>query len=81
MRIKTINEHVVVRALQKRRLSTTAAALAEYLDSQGYDTSSRAVATALRRPVEDGRVSRTWRRSKQQASYRFVRLKAKDGEE
>lgn len=50
----------------------TAADIATHLG-----TDSRAVATALRQPVEDGRVARTWRRSKQKASYRFVRLKAK----
>jgi hypothetical protein len=57
----------VVKALKSRGLSTTAAALAGSLQ-----TSSRAVATALRQATDDGRVRMTfkgWR-----AWYRFVRL-------
>lgn len=75
MIVSRINEHVVVRALQKRRLSTTAKALVASLIDDGFDTTSRAVATALRQPVADGRVSINY--GKAVARYRFVRLRAK----
>ena len=63
-----------VMALKRRDLSTTARQLAEYMGA----TDSRAVATALRKPVEDGRVKiRHTRGLGFGAEYRFVRLKAK----
>lgn len=59
-----------VRALQKLRLSSSAAIVAAHLG-----TTSRAVATALRSAVADGRVRRRF--TKGIAWYRFVRLTAK----
>lgn len=61
-----------VRALKEIGLSTPAARLAERMG-----TTSRAVATALRQPCHDGRVS--WNFRKGVAWYRFVRLSAKGG--
>ena len=62
-----------VMALKRRDLRTTARALADYLG-----TDSRAVATALRKPVKDGRVKIRYTRGLGfGAEYRFVRLKAK----
>lgn len=69
----TITGDQVVAVLKQLGTAQTAASIAANM----IGTDSRAVATALRQPVDDGRVSRTWRRSKQQASYRFVRLAAK----
>jgi hypothetical protein len=60
-----------VKALKARNLSTTAKRLAEYMG----ETQSRAVATALRNPVKDGRVKVCF--SGGLTYYRFVRLKAK----
>jgi hypothetical protein len=56
-----------VRALKEVGLSTTAALLA-----QRMGVTSRHVATALRQPVKDGRVTRRF--VKGRAWYRFVRL-------
>lgn len=63
----TITAEDCVRALQQHRNSTTAAELAVILD-----TSSRAVATALRGPTGDGRIKMTFRKGR--AWYRFIRL-------
>lgn len=66
-----------VLALKKHGLSTTAKELAECIGM----TDSRAVATALRKPVRDGRVSINYKRGLGLgAHYRFVRLTAKGGE-
>lgn len=62
-----------VRALKNEGLSTTAKCLAQHLP--GSD--SRAVATALRKAVKDGRV--TWTFKKGIAFYRFKRLTPKEG--
>lgn len=59
-----------VRALKERKLSTSAAGVAAMLG-----TDSRAVATALRKPVRDGRVRSSFKKGI--AWYRFVRLTAK----
>ncbi len=62
-----------VKALKARNLSTTAKQLAEYMG----ETDSRAVATALREPVRDGRVKIHYARGiGLVANYRFVRMKA-----
>lgn len=61
-----------VRALKQHGLSTSAKNIAVMLGN----TDSRAVATALRKPTRDGRVS--WTFKKGIAFYRFVRLKAKE---
>ncbi len=61
-----------VMALKRRNLNSTAKELADYLG-----TDSRAVATAMRKPVRDGRVTIRYTRGLGfGASYRFVRLKA-----
>ena len=60
-----------VRALKARKTAHTASDIAGDLGS-----TSRAVATALRRPVEDGRVACRYMKTGI-AHYRFVRLKAK----
>lgn len=57
-----------VRALKNRGLSTTAKCLAQFLP--GAD--SRAVATALRKATNDGRVSIRYKKGI--ALYRFKRL-------
>jgi hypothetical protein len=64
MSIKAID---CVIALKKHKLSTSAKSLALLLS-----TDSRAVATALRQPVNDERISRTFKKGI--AFYRFVRL-------
>ena len=61
-----------VSALKKIGLSATAKYIAEQLA-----TDSRAVATSLRGPVDDGRVSITYRFGGGIALYRFKRMKAK----
>lgn len=64
-----------VMALKRRNLATTASELAEHIG----ETDSRAVATALRKPVKDGRVKIRYTRGLGfGASYRFVRLKARE---
>lgn len=60
----------VVRGLKSGKRSMPAKIIGEWLG-----TDSRAVATALRKPVKDGRVSCTYRRGI--AWYRFKRLKPK----
>lgn len=70
--MSSITADMCVRALKDHKLSTTAKVVAELLG-----TSSRAVATALRAPCEDGRVSRRFKKGI--ALYRFVRLKPKQG--
>ena len=70
----SITAEQCVMALKRRNLRTTAKALAEYIG----ETDSRAVATALRQPVRDGRVKIRYTRGLGfGAEYRFVRLKAK----
>lgn len=59
-----------VQALKKRKLSTSASALAAWIG-----TDSRAVATALRGPVRDGLVTISFKRGI--GFYRFVRLNKK----
>lgn len=60
------------------RSSQPAAALAGYLSKQkGGPVTSRAVATALREAVSDGRVKINYPKGLQVATYRFVRLTAK----
>lgn len=61
-----------VQALKQHKLSLKAAQLADIMG-----TDSRAVATALRGPVKDGRVH--WHFKKGVAWYRFVRQTAKAG--
>ena len=61
-----------VRALKDIRLSTPAKTLADRLGS-----TSRAVATSLRQPCNDGRVSFTFKKGVMW--YRFVRLSVKKG--
>lgn len=67
---KKITAEQAVRELQAVGLSTNAAALADRMG-----TTSRAVATALRSPTQDGRVSITYRKGI--GFYRFKRLRAK----
>lgn len=59
-----------VLALKKRKLSTSASALAALIG-----TDSRAVATALRGPIRDGLVTISFKRGI--GFYRFVRLNKK----
>ena len=61
-----------VKALKKHGLTTTAKVVAQLLD-----TDPRAVATALRLPVNDGRVSRRFKKGI--AWYRFNRLTPNGG--
>lgn len=70
--MKRITAADCVLSLKLHKLSINAAALA---DIMGAD--SRAVATALRGPVKDGRVH--WHFKKGVAWYRFVRQTAKKG--
>ena len=68
--MKITAEQCVV-ALKKRGLSTTAKDLAEFIGM----TDSRAVATALRQPVKDGRVTINYKRGQGLgAHYRFKRM-------
>ncbi len=68
-----VTAEMCVIALKHRNLSTTAKGLAEYIGM----TDSRAVATALREPVRDGRVKIHYARGiGLGANYRFVRMKA-----
>lgn len=67
-----VTAEMCVLALKTLKHSTTAKALAEFMG-----TESRNVATALRGPTSDGRVS--WTAKNGIARYRFVRLKAKSG--
>lgn len=71
---KTCKITAVDAVLELKRLgtATTARELAYYLG-----TTSRAVATALRGPVKDGRIKITYHRKTQQATYRYLRLNAK----
>jgi len=62
--------------LKKRGLSTTAESIALAMTHAGCATTSRAVATALRSAVNDGRVTITFRRGR--GFYRFVRLTPKE---
>lgn len=74
----TITGDQAVAALKNLGTASCAATIAGYLTmTLGGFVDSRAVATALRGPVDDGRVTLTWRRKAGRASYRFVRLKAK----
>ncbi|MCA2999850.1 MAG: hypothetical protein ING75_14735 [Rhodocyclaceae bacterium] len=66
----------VVLALKRNKNSMTAKNLAKVLG-----TSSRAIATALRTAVEDGRVSINYKLLRNTALYRFVRLTAKPAQE
>lgn len=68
--MKSITADYVVRALRDGQRRLRAAHLAYILG-----TTSRAIATALRGPVRDGRVHVLWRKGL--AHYRFVRLTAK----
>lgn len=70
--MKRITADDCVRALKARKTAHPASAVAKDLGS-----TSRAVATALRGPVKDGRVS--WNFKKGIALYRFVRLNPKKG--
>lgn len=65
--MKKITADDAVRALKKHGLATTAKTIAKLLE-----TDSRAVATALRLPVDDGRVTRRFKKGI--ALYRFKRL-------
>jgi len=60
-----------VRALKTHGLSSSAKVISQFVDAD-----SRAVATAMRQPVRDGRVTITWKRGI--AFYRFKRLKPTD---
>jgi hypothetical protein len=71
MKTKITCEQAVL-VLKELRLSSTAKIVAAELN-----TDSRAVATALRAAVKDGRVS--WSFKKGIAWYRFVRLSPKKG--
>lgn len=74
----SITGELCVLALKGLGHSSRAKTVAGYITSVlGVPTDSRAVATALRVPVSDGRVSCSYRRNTGVASYRFVRLKAK----
>jgi hypothetical protein len=66
-----------VLALKKHKLSISAKDLLYLLPG----SSSRAVATALRKPTEDGRVKLIWKRKLGVAYYRFVRLSPKLSEQ
>lgn len=72
--MKRITTDDAVRALKARKTAHPASAIAADLG-----VSSRAVATALRRAVNDGRVSINFRpiRRTGVATYRFVRLTSK----
>ena len=65
--MKKITADDAVRALKKHGLTARAKIVAELLE-----TDSRAVATALRLPVKDGRVSMKFKKGI--ALYRFKRL-------
>jgi len=60
---------LVLKALKK---SAKAKDIAEVLG-----TDSRAVATALRKPTNDGRIACTFKRKQNLCTYRFIREKAK----
>jgi antitoxin component of RelBE/YafQ-DinJ toxin-antitoxin module len=62
----------VVRALKRLRKSSDAKQIAAAL---GIDD-TRAVATAARRPVKDGRITINYRGRSNAATYRFVRIAA-----
>jgi hypothetical protein len=64
----------VVLKLKRLRVSMSAKSIAQSM-GVAWGIDSRAVATALRKPVKDGRVSCHYRKGL--AHYRFVRLKAK----
>lgn len=73
---ENITGRQVVLALQAMKRSVPATEIAEYI---GY-TDARAVATAARQPVKDGRITMTYRKPKgdklqRRGFYRFVRLK------
>jgi predicted transcriptional regulator len=68
---KTITAEDCVLALKARKTAHTASDIAGDLGS-----TSRAVATALRMPVKDGRISARFTKEGVMY-YRFVRLKAK----
>lgn len=65
-----INDVDIVVALQRLKRTVTAKEIAEELGTD--DT--RAIATAARKPVEDGRITRRYPRKHAVAVYRFVRF-------
>lgn len=72
-----ITGEMVVRALKEIGRTESAKAIAQKLGT----TDTRAIATALRAPVADGRVTINYRHRKAMrgvALYRFVRLTAKE---
>ena len=76
MSTNTVTGEMCVQRLKHHRISMTAKQIAESLGTGD----SRAVATALRKPVEDGRVKINYKRGLGfGAYYRFVRLTAKGG--
>lgn len=70
--MKRITASDCVLALKLHKLSINAAALADIMG-----TDSRAVATALRKPTSDGRVSIHYKKGI--GWYRFVRMSPKKG--
>lgn len=64
-----------VLALRALRTSHPARLIASYMNAHGFPgVDSRAVATALRGAVKDGRVTCNYRKRGADASWRFVRL-------
>lgn len=77
MASEKITGEMVVRALKAIGRSETVKAIAAKLGT----TDTRAIATAARAPVKDGRITISYRHSKRNrgvALYRFVRLTAKE---
>lgn len=75
MSTRTINAHNVVLTLKLAGRAMDARTIAELLGG----TDSRAVATAARKPVADGRIKIRYPRGLNRALYRFVRMTAKAG--
>lgn len=72
---KRITVEQAVRALRSLGAAATAKAIAASMSDEAGEVTSRAVATALRQPVSDGRVTINFKR--RVPTYRFIRLIAK----
>lgn len=69
-----ITGEAVVRALKELGFASTAGCIAAHLGT----TDTRAIATAARKPVADGRITMRFLRRQPVARYRFVRMTAKE---
>jgi hypothetical protein len=75
MPVRKITATEAVLALRRLGTASSASTIASSMSGLGHgEVTSRAVATALRVAVADGRVTCTYRRTTNKASYRFVRL-------